>query len=72
MERRLPFKNVDDVMRRTGAKRISDKAINTMIDILEEYCVQITTEALMLARHGKRRTIKDTDILLALRRLRGV
>jgi len=68
---RLPFKNTNDIMRDAGATRISDKAVNVMREVLEDEALRITSEALVLVEHAKRKTVKDADILLAVRRLRG-
>jgi len=69
---RLPFKNVDDIMRDAGATRTSDRAVNTLRDVLEDEALRVTAEAIVLMNHSGRKTIKDVDILLALRRLQGV
>jgi len=68
----LPFKPIEDLMHDAGGERVSDRAVNAMQDILEDYVLEITSEAMVLAKHGRRQTIKKDDILLALRRLRGV
>ena len=52
-------------MSKVGAKRISDKAKKTLVELLEEIGIQISERALMLANHAKRKTVKEEDIKLS-------
>jgi histone H3/H4 len=65
----LPLASVERIMRNAGAERISMNAIITMADILEDICRDISQEAIDLAKHSKRKTVKKEDVKLAARRL---
>lgn len=65
---KLPFASVERIMRNAGAERISMDAIATMAEILEDYCITLSKEAIELARHAKRKTVKREDVKLAARR----
>ena len=65
----LPLASVERIMRNAGAERISINAIATMAEILEDYGTKLSKEAIELARHAKRKTVKKEDIKLAVRRM---
>ena len=56
-------------MRKAGAARVSMTTIVAMAEILEDYGTNIAKEAIELARHAKRKTIKKEDVKLAARRM---
>ncbi len=64
----LPLASVERIMRNVGVERVSMEAIITMADILEDICRDISKEAIDLARHAKRKTVKKEDVKLAERR----
>lgn len=64
----LPLASVERIMRNAGAERVSVNAIITMADILEDICRDISKEAIELAHHAKRKTVKKEDVKLAGRR----
>jgi len=49
----------------SGAKRVSQEAMDLFTDILEEQAIEISEKAAKIARHAGRKTILDTDIKLA-------
>lgn len=65
----LPIAPCGRIMKKGGADRISEAAEIEMAKILEEYGILITIEAVELARHAKRTTVKEEDIRLAVVRL---
>lgn len=64
----IPLAAVERIMRKAGAERISQNAIVTLAETLEEIGTKISREALELAKHAKRKTVKEEDIGLASRR----
>ncbi len=65
----LPLAPVERIIRKAGADRVSEGARDILAEILEEYGIKISREAITLAKHAKRTTVKREDIELALKRL---
>lgn len=61
----LPLATIDRIMRRAGARRIGEEATLAMAEILEERALVIAAEAVKLAEHAGRKTVRDVDIRLA-------
>ena len=65
----IPLATADRIIRKAGAKRISEDAAKALAEVLEEHALVISTEAVKLAEHAGRRTVRDVDIRLATKRL---
>ena len=65
----LPVAAIDRVIRKSGAKRVSEDAAVALAEILEERALQIAAEASKLAEHAGRRTVRDVDVRLAAKRI---
>ncbi len=65
----LPVAAVDRIIRKSGAKRVSEDAANALSEVLEERAIVIAGEAAKLAEHAGRRTVRDVDIRLASKRV---
>ena len=63
----LALAAMDKLLRKAGAKRVSDDAKKAMQEVLEGYASGITHKAVELAKHGGRTTVKSKDIRLAAR-----
>ncbi|MCD6575990.1 MAG: NFYB/HAP3 family transcription factor subunit [Nanoarchaeota archaeon] len=63
----LALAAMDKLIRKAGAKRVSESAKKAMRDVLEKYGEEIAAKAVMLAKHGGRTTVKEEDIKLALK-----
>ena len=66
----LPLAPVERVIRKAGADRVSESAGIELAKVLEEYGIEISREAITLAKHAHRTTVKDEDIRLAVARLK--
>lgn len=64
-ERVIPRATLDRLIRSTGAKRVSDEAADELGEILDEYGKRISKEAMKLAGHAGRKTIRAEDVALA-------
>jgi len=65
----LPVAAIDRVIRKSGAKRVSEGAAAALAEVLEERALAIAAEAAKLAEHAGRRTVRDVDIRLAAKRV---
>nr|WP_321497442.1 histone family protein [uncultured Methanolobus sp.] len=61
----IPFAPIERVIRNAGAQRVSESAGMALTAILEEYGLEISREAIKLAEHAGRKTVKAEDINLA-------
>lgn len=66
----LPIAPVERIVRKAGADRVSEDAGIELAKVLEEYGLEVSREAISLAKHAKRTTVKEEDIILASERLK--
>ncbi len=70
MVKDFPESPLERVLRKAGADRVSNSAIREMLNILLELTDKIAADAIAVARHAKRVTVKREDIILVTRRER--
>ncbi|MFH1850551.1 MAG: histone family protein [archaeon] len=61
----LPVAAMEKILKQAGAVRVSDKAKEALKSVLEEYAEGISANAVKLAIHAGRKTIKASDVKLA-------
>ena len=66
----LPLAPVGRIIRKAGAERVSNDAGTELAKVLEEYGLEVSVEAIMLAKHAGRTTIKEEDIRIAVARIK--
>jgi histone H3/H4 len=54
---------VERLIRDAGADRVASDAVDKLNTDLENYCYTLAKSAIEIARHAKRKTLKDTDIM---------
>lgn len=59
---------VERLIRESGAFRVSADAVDRMNEIVSEYGMSIAKYAVEIARHNGRKTVKESDIILASQR----
>ncbi|KYK35577.1 MAG: histone family protein [Theionarchaea archaeon] len=67
----LSTASVDKLIRKAGAHRVSVGASKELASHLEEAAIKVAREAITLAEHAGRKTVKAEDVKLALKRLHG-
>ena len=63
---RLPFERI---LKRAGAKRVSQDAMEEIAKILEDRLMMIAEESAALAKHAGRKTIIDEDVRIAKKKV---
>ncbi|RLG37267.1 histone [Methanosarcinales archaeon] len=66
----LPIAPVTRIIRNAGAERVSEDASTTLVEIIEEYARKVAEEAVSLAKHSGRKTVKKEDIIEAKNKVR--
>ncbi len=66
----LPLAPVERIIRKAGAERVGEDAGIELAKVLEDYGIEVSREAITLAKHAKRTTVKEEDIRLAVARIK--
>lgn len=69
-ERLVPLAAMEKIMRQAGADRVADSAKSALKELIEEKAEEIASRAIKFAMHAGRKTIKASDIKLAVNELR--
>ncbi|MBI3033496.1 histone family protein [Candidatus Woesearchaeota archaeon] len=67
-KRLIPVVSMEKIMKNAGADRVSDKAKVVMKNIVEDIAEKIAQDAVKLALHAGRKTVKARDIKLAYKK----
>ncbi|ACV23875.1 histone family protein [Methanocaldococcus fervens] len=63
----LPVAPCVRILKKAGAKRVSEEAGKYFAEALEQIALDISKKAVDLAKHAKRKTVKVEDVKAALR-----
>jgi histone H3/H4 len=65
----LPIAPIGRIIKNAGAPRVSEDAKEALANYLEEYGGDISTKALLLAKHARRVTVHASDIEMAVKQI---
>ena len=63
----LPVAAVESLIRNAGAARVSASASEALVEVLEDVAMDISAQAVQLAKNAGRKTVTADDIRLAAR-----
>jgi DNA-binding protein len=69
MAKFLPVLPFERILKKAGAKRVSQDALDEFSMIIEEKLYAIAKEAAVLAKHAGRKTIVAEDVRIAKRKI---
>jgi DNA-binding protein len=56
------------ILKELGAKRVSDSALEVFAKVIKEKADEIAEQAVKMAQHAGRKTVKESDIKLAAKK----
>ena len=65
----LSLAPLERILKKAGAKRVSQDALEEFSKVLEEKFAKVASEAALLAKHAGRKTIIAEDIRLARKKV---
>ena len=57
------------ILKKSGAERVSDESADELRRIIEDIATEIAKNAVDMAKHAKRKTVKAEDVKLASKSL---
>ncbi|NCN39263.1 MAG: histone [Candidatus Aenigmarchaeota archaeon CG_4_10_14_0_8_um_filter_37_24] len=68
-KKELPLAPLERILRVAGAKRVSKSAVKEFAAVIGDYAFDLSSEASTLAKHAGRKTIIESDVRMARRKM---
>ncbi|MGM5479851.1 MAG: histone family protein [Nanobdellota archaeon] len=65
MKNAIPLASMERILKKAGAQRVSEESKVALRQVLEDISMELGEEAIKLAAHAGRKTVKAEDIRLA-------
>lgn len=63
----LPNAPIERIIRKAGAERVSKDAVDELREAVEKVGDEVSREAIEMAEHANRKTVKATDVKLSMK-----
>ena len=67
MSKIIPLAAMEKLLKKCGANRVSEDAKKAIKEVLEEYGEKVGEKAVRIAQHSGRKTVKGSDIKIAVK-----
>jgi len=64
----IPLAPLERIMRKAGAKRVSEDAVIAMAQLVEDHAEELSEDAIAIAKSAGKKTVEEADILAAKKR----
>ena len=65
----LPAAPFERILKKMGAKRVSQEAMEEFAKVMEDKMLKLAEEAALMAKHAGRKTITEEDVRMARRKV---
>jgi len=65
----IPLAPLERILKRAGARRVSKEALKEFAIVLEDFAFELSSQAVKFAKHAKRKTLLDSDVRMAKKKL---
>ena len=62
MKNKISLSAIEKIAKKSGAKRISKDGLVKLRDLAEDYTAKISKDAVRMAKHAGRKTVRGEDI----------
>ncbi|MBS3097806.1 NFYB/HAP3 family transcription factor subunit [Candidatus Woesearchaeota archaeon] len=63
----IPRASAERILIKAGAKRVSADAVSAFSDIITDLANDVAVQAIRIAKHSGRKTVKEGDVKLAVK-----
>jgi len=64
----IPLAPLERIMRKSGAKRVSEDAVIAMAQLVEDYVEELSEDSIAIAKSAGKKTVEEADVLAAKKR----
>ncbi len=64
MKKSISLSAIEKIAKKSGVERISHEGLIKMRDLVEDYTVKISKDAVKMAKHAGRKTVRGEDVII--------